>query len=255
MATNDGRTGWTDNCSSPIRRGRTWNATSPTSSSTPSAVLRTQGRLRSLLAANSHIVEHLDLADTLRSVVESAVELLAAGSGVLTVADAVGGAERSVRIGTPASGHLQPRDVHHLTVPIRVRDVVYGTMQLERPAGADFTAEDEELAGALATTAGVAIDNAKLFEHVQLREQWTTTTAEVTAALLADEDVADVLTMLVDRVRAFVDSALVCIVEPTEQHGVVQVTASSGTETGRGRGRTGAEGTGTRRPARSRAER
>jgi nitrate/nitrite-specific signal transduction histidine kinase len=192
------------------------------------AVLRTQGRLRSLLSANRRIVEHLDLADTLHAVVETAVELVAARSGLLTVSSAIGGTERSVHAGDdgPPGPALEGR--RQITVPIRVRDTVYGTLRLDGTTAAEFTDEDEELAGALAATAGVAIDNAQLFEHVRLREQWTTTTSEVTAALLADEDVSDVLTMVVDRVGAFLDTDLVSIVEPVGEPETVRVTAVSG---------------------------
>jgi signal transduction histidine kinase len=202
------------------------------------AVLRTQGRLRSLLSANRRIVEHLDLADTLHAVVEAAVELVSAESGVLTVSGAIVGTERSVRAGDHRSREGAALERQRITVPIRVRDTVYGSLRLEGTDEPGFTDEDEELAGALAATAGVAIDNAQLFEHVQLREQWTTTTSEVTAALLADDDVADVLTMVVDRVGAFVDTDLVCIVEPAAGPGTVRVTAASGrsADVVRGRG-------------------
>lgn len=192
------------------------------------AVLRTQGRLRSLLSANRRIVEHLDLADTLHAVVETAVELVSARSGLLTVSSAIGGTERSVHAGEDRPQDSAEGGARQITVPIRVRDTVYGTLRLDGTTDAEFTDEDEELAGALAATAGVAIDNAQLFEHVRLREQWTTTTSEVTAALLADDDVSVVLAMVVDRVGAFVDTELVSIVEPVGNPETVRVTAASG---------------------------
>jgi nitrate/nitrite-specific signal transduction histidine kinase len=192
------------------------------------AVLRTQGRLRSLLSANRRIVEHLDLAGTLHAVVETAVELVSARSGLLTVSSAVGGTERAVHAGDDLPRDLAGPGRRRIIVPIRVRDTVYGTLRLDGTAEAEFTDEDEELAGALAATAGIAIDNAQLFEHVRLREQWTTTTSDVTAALLADDDVSDVRTMVVDRVGAFVETDLVCIVEPVGDTGTVRITAASG---------------------------
>ncbi|MBF4606892.1 GAF domain-containing protein [Curtobacterium sp. VKM Ac-1393] len=201
------------------------------------AVLRTQGRLRSLLSANRRIVEHLDLADTLHAVVETAVELVSARSGLLTVSSAIGGTERSVHAGEDRPLDLAEDRGRQITVPIRVRDTVYGTLRLDGTAEAEFTDEDQELAGALAATAGVAIDNAQLFEHVRLREQWTTTTSEVTAALLADDDASDVLAMVVDRVGAFVDSELVSIVEPVGDSEIVRVTAASGRRADDVRGR------------------
>jgi signal transduction histidine kinase len=49
-----------------------------------------------------------------------------------------------------------------LGVPIRIRDEIYGSLYLtEKREGEDFTEEDEQLVSALASAAGVAIDNAR----------------------------------------------------------------------------------------------
>jgi GAF domain-containing protein len=53
-----------------------------------------------------------------------------------------------------------------LGVPIRSRDSVFGNLYLtDRIDGGLFTAEDEELVLALATTAGIAIENARLYDR------------------------------------------------------------------------------------------
>lgn len=55
-----------------------------------------------------------------------------------------------------------------LGVPIRVRDVVFGNLYLTDKRSADaFSEVDEELAVALASAAGVAIENARLHTKVQ----------------------------------------------------------------------------------------
>jgi signal transduction histidine kinase len=55
-----------------------------------------------------------------------------------------------------------------LGVPIRIRGQVFGNLYLtEKRGGGDFTAEDEELVVALASAAGIAIENARLHERVQ----------------------------------------------------------------------------------------
>ena len=51
-----------------------------------------------------------------------------------------------------------------LGVPVRVRDEVFGNLYLTERAAGEFSAEDEELVEALAATAGVAIENARLYE-------------------------------------------------------------------------------------------
>jgi len=55
-----------------------------------------------------------------------------------------------------------------LGVPVKVRDTVFGNLYLcEKRNAEEFTEEDEDLVVALATTAGVAIENARLHERVQ----------------------------------------------------------------------------------------
>lgn len=62
-------------------------------------------------------------------------------------------------VGFP-EGH--PSMVSFLGVPIRIRDEIYGSLYLtEKRGGEDFTEEDEQLVTALASAAGVAIDNAR----------------------------------------------------------------------------------------------
>jgi two-component system, NarL family, sensor histidine kinase DevS len=55
-----------------------------------------------------------------------------------------------------------------LGVPVRIRDVVFGNLYLtEKRGGGPFTPADETIAVALASAAGVAIENARLHERVQ----------------------------------------------------------------------------------------
>ena len=55
-----------------------------------------------------------------------------------------------------------------LGVPIRIRDRVYGNLYLtDKTTSAEFSADDEALAVALATAAAIAIDNARLHERVR----------------------------------------------------------------------------------------
>ncbi len=63
-------------------------------------------------------------------------------------------------------GH--PPMTSFLGVPITVRDEVYGNLYLTDKIGwSEFTSDDEALIGALAVTAGIAIDNARLHARVQ----------------------------------------------------------------------------------------
>ncbi|WP_066516341.1 GAF domain-containing sensor histidine kinase [Curtobacterium ammoniigenes] len=217
-------------------------------------VLRMQERLRHLLAAYRRIVEHLGLDDTLVATVRAAVDLVGARYGAIGVIDPGGeGLERFLqvgmdddevaRLGHPPRGAgllgavtREDRPIRlrriaddsrsvglpaghppmegFLGVPIHVRDVVFGNLYLTNPQHGEFTLEDQELVESLAATAGVAIANARLFEESRLRERWAAATADVTTALLSDEPLEDVLTVIADRVLAFIDADLVSVVVP-----------------------------------------
>jgi GAF domain-containing protein len=56
-----------------------------------------------------------------------------------------------------------------LGVPIRIRDEVFGNLYLAESTKGEFSAEDEELTLALAATAAVAIENARLYESATSR--------------------------------------------------------------------------------------
>ncbi|MCO5969795.1 PP2C family protein-serine/threonine phosphatase [Actinoallomurus soli] len=54
-----------------------------------------------------------------------------------------------------------------LGVPIRVRETVYGNLYLADKADGPFTGEDQDIVTALAGAAGVAIENARLYERLR----------------------------------------------------------------------------------------
>ena len=105
----------------------------------------------------------------------------------------------------PASYGFPP---HHppmnsfLGVPVRIRGRVFGNLYLtEKVGGGDFTAEDEEIVVALAAAAGVAIENARLYEESTRREAWLKATAEITTLLSDATRSEDPLRTVVDRAR------------------------------------------------------
>ena len=75
-----------------------------------------------------------------------------------------------------------------LGTPIRVRDEVFGNLYLaEKEGAAEFTEEDESLVVALAGAAGVAIENARLYERSRAQRRWAQAVGDVTQALLESE--------------------------------------------------------------------
>src|SRR5207302_5078979 len=102
-----------------------------------------------------------------------------------------------------------------LGVPVRVRDDVYGNLYMtEKRDGAPFDGDDEAVLAALAAAAGVAIDNARLYDEARRRQAWLETTAELTRGLLSGGDTDDVLAGFAQRVRAFAVADLAVIVLP-----------------------------------------
>jgi signal transduction histidine kinase len=88
----------------------------------------------------------------------------------------------------PASVGFPPHhpEMHTLLgVPVRVRGEVFGNLYLtEKPGG--FSAADEELVLGLAAAAGVAIENARLFDDAQSRQRWLAAAAALAPQLSTD---------------------------------------------------------------------
>src|SRR5690606_17478313 len=60
-----------------------------------------------------------------------------------------------------------------LGVPVRTRDTVFGNLYLtEKTDGLPFDEDDEVLVEALAAAAGIAIENARLYEQARTRQTW-----------------------------------------------------------------------------------
>ena len=100
-----------------------------------------------------------------------------------------------------------------LGVPVRIRDQIFGNLYLtEKRDGTDFTANDEEIVVALSVAAGVAIDNARLYEEATRREAWLRATAEITTLLSELTSDSDALQAIADRAREVAESDVAWIV-------------------------------------------
>lgn len=227
----------------------------------------TRDRLTGLLEAVLSVGRGLDLPQVLREIVEAAVVLVDAEYGALGVIGdderlsqflPVGiSDELRAQIGDLPSGHgllgeliRHPKPLrlpelsghaassgfpeHHppmrsfLGVPIRVRDAVFGNLYLtEKRGGVEFDAEDEAVLSTLAVAAGIAIENARLFEEVRLREQWLAASAEFTSALLSGSAETRVLESMLERARK-ITSAKVGVVYLAEQDGHLRTALALG---------------------------
>ncbi|MGH3736070.1 MAG: sensor histidine kinase [Micromonosporaceae bacterium] len=103
-----------------------------------------------------------------------------------------------------------------LGVPVRIREQVFGNLYLtEKQDAAEFTDDDQEIALALAAAAGVAIENARLYEQGRRRQRWLEVSAEITDLLLGEVDQAEALRLVARRAHetAGVDLALILLRE------------------------------------------
>ncbi|MFJ3584266.1 GAF domain-containing protein [Streptomyces sp. NPDC090127] len=115
-----------------------------------------------------------------------------------------------------------------LGVPIRVHTEVFGNLYLtEKHGGGPFTEEDLSMLRVLASQAGIAIGNARLYETVRQRERWIEGAAAVTTALLAGEPAADALTTVAERARILADASAGVVLQPTPEGGMEIVAAST----------------------------
>lgn len=232
-------------------------------------VLDAQLRLRRLLAANRAIVGELNLPLVLRRIVQAARELVHARYCALGVIGADGQLEQFIHMGmddatVTAIGELpkgrgllgalidEPRPIRtpqisddpravgwpaghppmhsFLGVPIRSREEVFGNLYLSEREGGLFTAQDEELVQSLAATAGIAIENARLYEESHRREEWLAASAETSTLLLSSRTATtfEPLQLIVDTVRRLADADVVSLVGPTAQPDVLEVAVVSG---------------------------
>ncbi|GAA3747017.1 two-component system sensor histidine kinase [Salinactinospora qingdaonensis] len=230
-----------------------------------SAVMLARDRVHSLLNAVVMIGTGLELETLLRRIVEAAMDLVDARYGALGVVSDDGELERFIPVGLDEEqiaaiehwpeGHgllgllikdprpLRLRDLAghpeshgfpaghppmhgFLGVPIRVRDEVFGNLYLTEKAGrADFDEDDEAIVIALATAAGVAIENARLYEETRRRETWLAASDEITARLLTGAALDEVLHLVAQRARSMSDADLVAIAasDQTGEHLTVRV--------------------------------
>lgn len=222
-----------------------------------------------LLRASGSIADHLSLSSVLLRVVEAACELVEAPYGALGVIRPDGGGlEEFVHVGVDdatvaAIGRLpegkgllgalieDPRPIrlgdisadlrsvgfpdHHppmrgfLGVPITVGDEVFGNLYLASPDEGNFSAEDEQLVLALATTAGTAIENARLYAAAERRQDWLAASTDVTRKLLSATS-GDALQLVAQYVYDLADADVVTIVRPDRDVWEVEVAVGLAAE-------------------------
>ncbi len=221
-------------------------------------VAGTRERMGSLLDAVVAVSSGLELNTTLQRIVHAAIDLVGARYGALGVLSGDGMLSHFIyegiddatrgRIGPLPTGHgvlgvvidrAEPLRLHDLSehpasagfppnhppmrtflgVPVLVRGAIYGRLYLtEKHTGVDFTHDDETILEALAGAAGIAIDNARLYEEARQRQRWLEATSEITAELLAGSDTDEALHLVARRAQELTgaDYALIALADDTD---------------------------------------
>jgi signal transduction histidine kinase len=109
-----------------------------------------------------------------------------------------------------------------LGVPVRVREEVFGNLYLaEKKGGLDFSPADEEVVIALAAAAGVAVENARLYEQSRTREGWLRAAAECTRVLTGASVGAAGLEQVVASAHAASGAQAVALLRPADPEAAV----------------------------------
>ena len=219
-------------------------------------IVQTRDRLDGLVEAMLAVASGLGLDETLGTIVHTAIELVDARYGALgvrgddheLVAFVYEGIDAHTRemIGPLPAGRgvlgvliddpkpirlddiaLHPASVgfppHHppmrtfLGVPVRVRGEVFGNLYLtDKQDGQPFSDDDEVLVQALAAAAGVAIDNARLYERSQASQSWIAATRDIGTQLLAGTDPATVFRLVAEEAVTLTGADLALVVVPAD---------------------------------------
>jgi len=222
----------------------------------------TRDRMDALLDAVMAVSSGLDLDATLRQIVQAAIDLVDARYGALGVLGEGGMLSQFVyvgiddetreRIGPLPTGHgvlgvviednkplrledlsQHPQSVgfppNHppmktfLGVPVRARGEIFGRLYLtEKNTGSGFTDDDEIVVHALAGAAGIAVDNARLYEDARRRQLWLEATGEVTAKLLGGSDTDEALHLIASRALELTGADYTLIALPDDPDAAVE---------------------------------
>ncbi|BBX18486.1 GAF domain-containing protein [Mycolicibacterium duvalii] len=202
-------------------------------------IVEGRDRLDGLLDAMLTVTSGLELDETLRTIVRTAIDLVDARYGALGIRGhdhelvefiyqgideesrklighlPEGRGVLGVLIDDPKPIRLDsianhPSSVgfpaHHppmrtfLGVPVRIRHHVFGNLYLtEKAGGQPFSEDDEVLVQALAAAAGIAIENARLYEQSKTRRSWIEATRDIGTEMLSGMDPSTVFQMVADK--------------------------------------------------------
>ncbi len=234
------------------------------------AAVKTRDRVHALLEAVVAVGANLELEVVLRQIVEAAVTLVDARYGALGVIGEGGRLSEFIPVGLDdeaiAKIHHWPEgrgllgeliahprplrlpeisadqrssgfpDGHppmktFLGVPLRIREEVFGNIYLTgKRDDAEFDDEDEAVLTALAAAAGVAIENARLYDEARRQQRWLRASADVTQRLLSGAEPREILALVTEQALEISGADLVVLALPAgnRQQLVIEHAAGEG---------------------------
>ena len=202
--------------------------------------LEEKERLHELVDAAVAIIGDLSLPATLQRIVVAARSLVDAHYAAIRVTTEGDELIEFAQDGLAEQRSYPAITTGSLSIPIRLDGEQRGSLHLvERRRGGEFTDQDESLLVALATAAGSAIANARLYDDARRRGAWLSASAEITSALLA-ADPTEALELVVRGARQVAGAKIAWIEVPTDEH-TVTVDACDGPGASEVRGRVVAE--------------
>jgi two-component system, NarL family, sensor histidine kinase DevS len=219
-------------------------------------IVEGRDRLDGLVEAMLVVTSGLELDATLRSIVDTAIQLVDARYGALGVRghghDLVefvyqgiddqmralighlpqGRGVLGVLIDDPEPIRLDNIQQHpasvgfppnhppmrtFLGVPVKIRDEVFGNLYLtEKRNGQPFSEDDEVLVQALAAAAGIAIANARLYAQSRARQAWIEAARDIATEMLSGADPGTVFALLAEKALKLAEATATIVAIPVE---------------------------------------
>ena len=116
-----------------------------------------------------------------------------------------------------------------LGAPVKARGKVFGNIYLTEKQGAEeFEDEDEDSLVVLATQAGVAVENARLYADARQREHRLEAVREIATSILSGFESEDVLSLVARRARELVQADLATIAVPDRGESTLVIEVADG---------------------------
>ena len=133
--------------------------------------------------------------------------------------------------------HGHPGMRSFLGVPVRVRDRVFGNLYLtQKRGGGEFTEDDEAVVTALGAAAGVAVENARLYDEARRQQRWQLASADIATQLLSGASSGTALAALTRQALDLADADLATVALPDEQRRRLTIEYAEGDGAAEARG-------------------